>query len=167
RGRRGARRAASQPRPPPRARRRAPAPSPRRRRPPRRARATGHIGSTLCRALSEAGVAVRALVRPSSDRSALEALGAEIVEGDVLDPGSLRRGAAGVDAVFHLAAVFDLHPKDLALGGARSRPPCARRGALDPRRRRRCGPRPPREVRRRLRPGPRAPRTRRARRRGS
>jgi len=77
--------------------------------------ATGHIGSTLCRALSEAGVAVRALVRPSSDRSVLEALGAEIVEGDVLDPGSLRRGAAGVDAVFHLAAVFDLHPKDLAL----------------------------------------------------
>lgn len=77
--------------------------------------ATGHIGSTLCRALADAGVTVRALVRPTSDRAALSGVDVEIVPGDVLEPASLRRGATGADVVFHLAAVFDLHPHDPVL----------------------------------------------------
>jgi nucleoside-diphosphate-sugar epimerase len=55
--------------------------------------------------LAEAGVSVRALVRRTSDTTRLEALGIERVEGALDDAPSLRRAAAGVDVVFHLAAL--------------------------------------------------------------
>ncbi len=77
--------------------------------------ATGHIGSTLCRALHEQKIPVIALVRPSSDRRALAGLDVELAEGDVLDPSSLERAVQGCGVVFHAAACFDLHPRDAAL----------------------------------------------------
>jgi nucleoside-diphosphate-sugar epimerase len=52
----------------------------------------------------------RCLVLPDADASELEALGAEIVRGDVTDPGSLAKlfdGAAGA-TVFHAAGI--IHP---------------------------------------------------------
>jgi nucleoside-diphosphate-sugar epimerase len=66
--------------------------------------ATGFVGGRLVRRLVDAGWSVRALVRPSSDTRLLDAAGAELVAGDLADVQALRRGAAGADTVFHLAA---------------------------------------------------------------
>lgn len=70
--------------------------------------ATGFIGQHVVDGLLRRGFAVRALIR--SDR---EAHGwgnsVEIARGDLLDTGSLRPAAEGVEGVFHLAAkVHDL-----------------------------------------------------------
>ncbi len=67
--------------------------------------ATGFVGSHLVEVLAEAGVGVRALVRRTSRTAALEALGVERLEGSLEDPASVARAAAGVDVVFHLAAL--------------------------------------------------------------
>ncbi|MFC8824129.1 NmrA/HSCARG family protein [Streptomyces sp. NPDC057137] len=64
--------------------------------------ATGLQGGATARALLAAGVPVRALVRdPATDRAkAVEALGAELVTGDLDDRDSLTRAAGGARAVF-------------------------------------------------------------------
>ncbi|MEV0085399.1 NmrA family NAD(P)-binding protein [Saccharopolyspora sp. NPDC050642] len=64
--------------------------------------ATGRQGGATARALLAAGVPVRALVRdPATDRAkAVEALGAELVTGDLHDRDSAARAADGVRAVF-------------------------------------------------------------------
>lgn len=64
--------------------------------------ATGKQGGATARALLAAGIPVRALVRdPAADRAkAVEALGAELVRGDLHDRDSVRRAAEGVRAVF-------------------------------------------------------------------
>ena len=77
--------------------------------------ATGKQGGATARALRAAGVPVRALVRdPAAPRAeALEALGAELVTGDLRDRDSLLRAAEGARAVFSVqmpemtAAGFD------------------------------------------------------------
>lgn len=95
--------------------------------------ATGIVGSHVVRALLDAGHAVRVLVRPGSDRRALEGLAVELCEGDVLDPASVQAAAAGCAWVFHCAAVFsyaDLSPEDqtdLAVRGTRHVLQAARR----------------------------------------
>ncbi|KAG2554255.1 putative dihydroflavonol 4-reductase [Panicum virgatum] len=65
--------------------------------------ATGYLGGRLCAALADAGHAVRALARPSSDVSGL-APGVELAYGDVTDADSLAAAFDGCDAVFHVAA---------------------------------------------------------------
>ena len=50
---------------------------------------TGDIGGRVVRALVAQGKRVRALVRPGSDPSALEAQGVAIVRGDLTDAASL------------------------------------------------------------------------------
>lgn len=64
--------------------------------------ATGRQGGATARALLAAGTGVRALVRnPAADRAqAVEALGAELVTGDLDDRDSLIRAAEGARAVF-------------------------------------------------------------------
>lgn len=64
--------------------------------------ATGRQGGATARALLAAGVRVRALVRdPATDRAkAVEALGAELVTGDLHDRDSVIRAATGARAVF-------------------------------------------------------------------
>ncbi|WP_410818438.1 NmrA family NAD(P)-binding protein [Micromonospora sp. 050-3] len=64
--------------------------------------ATGRQGGATARALLAAGVPVRALVRdPATDRArAVQALGAELVTGDLDDRDSLVRAARGAQAVF-------------------------------------------------------------------
>ncbi|WP_399894789.1 NmrA/HSCARG family protein [Streptomyces sp. BBFR51] len=64
--------------------------------------ATGRQGGATTRALLRSGIAVRALVRdPSTDRAAaVEALGAELVAGDLDDLDSVTRAAEGARAVF-------------------------------------------------------------------
>jgi uncharacterized protein YbjT (DUF2867 family) len=51
---------------------------------------TGYLGGQVIDALLNRGKNVRALVRPTSDASGLEAKGVEIVRGDVLDLDSTR-----------------------------------------------------------------------------
>ncbi|MEZ6189101.1 MAG: NAD(P)-dependent oxidoreductase [Planctomycetota bacterium] len=67
---------------------------------------SGFVGQHLVQALRDAGWSVRCAVRASSRTEALEALGAEVLRLDLLDPAALRAGLAGVDAVFHAAAVL-------------------------------------------------------------
>ncbi|KFU81911.1 Uncharacterized conserved protein YbjT, contains NAD(P)-binding and DUF2867 domains [Amycolatopsis lurida] len=62
--------------------------------------ATGRQGGATARALLAAGVPVRALVRDPARAKAAEALGAELVVGDLRDVDSVIRAAKGARAVF-------------------------------------------------------------------
>jgi uncharacterized protein YbjT (DUF2867 family) len=66
--------------------------------------ATGLQGGATARALLAAGVPVRALVRdPATERAkAVQALGAELVTGDLDDRDSLKAAAEGARAVFSI-----------------------------------------------------------------
>ncbi|MEQ1875037.1 MAG: NAD-dependent epimerase/dehydratase family protein [Bdellovibrionia bacterium] len=68
--------------------------------------ATGFLGSWLTRRLVQSDLDVRVLCRPTSDLADLEGLRYEKALGDVTDFESLKRAAAGVDTVFHLAGVI-------------------------------------------------------------
>ena len=68
---------------------------------------TGYIGGGLCRRLTADGHEVRALVRPTSDRTELDTLGVECVEGDITDRESLGGAMAEVDWLVHAAAELD------------------------------------------------------------
>lgn len=69
---------------------------------------TGFVGSAVIRRLLERGRAVRALARPGSDRRNLAGLDIELVEGDLLNPASLKRAAAGCTGLYHVAADYRL-----------------------------------------------------------
>ncbi len=71
--------------------------------------ASGFLGWHVARLLIERGYSVRALVRPGSRISELEA---EPVTGDLRDPESLSRAVAGCGLVFHVAADYRLWAKD-------------------------------------------------------
>lgn len=73
--------------------------------------ANGLIGANLCRALLRRGAAVRALVRRTSDLSAIRDLPLELVHGDVLEPETLLPATTGCEVVFHAAAVFSYWDK--------------------------------------------------------
>ncbi len=64
----------------------------------------GLLGSHLAERLSAQGDHVRALVRPASRTEFLDALGVEIVRGDLTDPAACARAVAGVEIIFHCAA---------------------------------------------------------------
>lgn len=67
----------------------------------------GFLGSWIVRSLLEEGVAVRVLAVPGETRENLvDASGIEIVEGDVRRVADCERAVAGVDTVFHAAAVY-------------------------------------------------------------
>ena len=67
---------------------------------------TGFIGSSVVRVLLERNVVVRALCRPGSTRVNLEGLDVEVVEGNLQDAASLRRGVTGCELVFHVGALY-------------------------------------------------------------
>ncbi len=67
--------------------------------------ATGFIGRRLTTRLIERGARVRCLVRSETRGRDLEALGAELVLGDLFSTDALARGVDQVDAVFHLAGL--------------------------------------------------------------
>ncbi|MEA2771466.1 MAG: dihydroflavonol-4-reductase [Acetobacteraceae bacterium] len=68
--------------------------------------ATGFVGSAVARVLAARGHTLRLLVRPASDRRNLAELDAEVVIGDLTDPDSLVRAAAGCRYVLHVAADY-------------------------------------------------------------
>jgi uncharacterized protein YbjT (DUF2867 family) len=64
--------------------------------------ATGNVGGGVAEALLDRGKPVRALVRATSDPDRvhrLEELGAEVVRGELRDPGSLARACEGIATV--------------------------------------------------------------------
>jgi dihydroflavonol-4-reductase len=68
--------------------------------------ATGFIGGHLARKLRARGDEVTALVRSPAKASELEALGCELIAGDLADTDAITRGVQGSDAVFHVAATY-------------------------------------------------------------
>jgi dihydroflavonol-4-reductase len=71
--------------------------------------ASGFLGWHVARLLLERGYSVRALVRAGSRVDELEV---EPVTGDLREPESLARAAAGCGLVFHVAADYRLWAKD-------------------------------------------------------
>lgn len=76
---------------------------------------SGFVGSAVARRLAVDGHDIRVLLRPTSDRRNLDGLDAEIVEGDLAEPESLKAAVKGCDAVFHVAADYRIWVPD---GGA-------------------------------------------------
>ncbi len=74
--------------------------------------ATGFVGAAVARALGRAGWEVRVLVRSGSDRSNLQPLALEAVEGDLADSNSLERALEGCAGLFHVAADYRLGARD-------------------------------------------------------
>jgi uncharacterized protein YbjT (DUF2867 family) len=60
---------------------------------------TGDLGGRIVRELKRRGKKVRALVRPGSDATGLADQGVEVVQGDMLEPGSLAPAMRGTSAV--------------------------------------------------------------------
>lgn len=74
----------------------------------------GFVGSHVVQALVDAGVAVRALVRPSSVWRGPTAPQVELVEGDLTAPQGWAQRLSGCDTLFHLAALYSADPADAA-----------------------------------------------------
>jgi len=68
--------------------------------------ATGYLGSAIARQLVKNGYYVRALVRLLSHTEHLEALGAELVYGDIRDHDQVLKAMDGMDVVVHAAAAL-------------------------------------------------------------
>ncbi len=69
--------------------------------------ATGFIGGRLAAALAARGDRLVCLARDTRKARPLEQLGAEIVQGDIVDDIALRKGLTGADLAFHVAGVYD------------------------------------------------------------
>jgi uncharacterized protein YbjT (DUF2867 family) len=65
--------------------------------------ATGQLGGAVTRRLLETGHRVRALGRNPTKLAALEALGAEVAEGDLLDSAFVNKSCEGVEQVYTTA----------------------------------------------------------------
>ena len=77
---------------------------------------SGFVGTAVMRQLTQAGHAVRALIRPTSAHTNLAGLPVEIVQGDLRDTDSLARAMVGIRYVFHVAADYRLwarRPQDI------------------------------------------------------
>jgi len=70
--------------------------------------ATGFLGSHVARRLLSKGAELRLLLRPTSRTDNIADLAAERVTGDLRDVESLKRGMAGCEFVFHVAADYRL-----------------------------------------------------------
>jgi NADH dehydrogenase len=84
---------------------------------------TGFVGPKVVRGVVEAGHQVRALARNRQKAAHVAALGAELVEGDVTDPSSLRSAVQGMDAVVHLVGIRQGKPEEfqrIMIDGTRS-----------------------------------------------
>jgi dihydroflavonol-4-reductase len=69
--------------------------------------ATGKVGNAVARQLAARGDEVVALARDGARARELLPPGVELALGDVTDPASLRRAAAGVDGAFNCMGIFE------------------------------------------------------------
>jgi len=70
--------------------------------------ATGFLGSHVARCLLNGGAELRLLLRPTSRTDNIADVPADLVTGDLRDVESLKRGMAGCEFVFHVAADYRL-----------------------------------------------------------
>ena len=70
--------------------------------------ANGFVGCHVVRALAARGSHVRAFVRQTADRRALEGIDCEVVFGDLREPEAVERAVRGCDEVYHVAADYRL-----------------------------------------------------------
>jgi len=75
--------------------------------------ATGLVGNSVVRHLLADGHSVRVLVRPTSDPRALVGLTVQRVVGDVRDRHAAARAVAGVERVYHAAALVRVGTRGL------------------------------------------------------
>jgi NADH dehydrogenase len=66
---------------------------------------SGFVGGHVVRELRARELEVRCLVRSTRKAARLKAWNAELLEGDITDPGALRHGVSGCDTVIHLVAI--------------------------------------------------------------
>ena len=66
----------------------------------------GFLGSAIVRRLLDRGVTVRILALPNEPTTNVDGLEVEIVRGDVTSVEDCKRAVAGVDTVFHAAAIY-------------------------------------------------------------
>ncbi len=77
--------------------------------------ATGFVGAAVARALQKQGAALRLLCRAGSARQNIQGLeNAEIITGDLGDPGSYENALPGCAGVFHVAADYRIWVPDPA-----------------------------------------------------
>ncbi len=69
--------------------------------------AAGHLGSAILPELIKRNYSIKALVK--DDARSLENLPVEIIEGDLLDPGTLHTLLSGCDALIHCAALISVN----------------------------------------------------------
>ena len=85
--------------------------------------ATGFAGGHLALRLRKNGHQVRAFVRPTGKTDHLQAAGVELVTGDIRNRADVVEAAAGVEKIYHIAAVFrtashpDSYYEDVNVGG--------------------------------------------------
>jgi dihydroflavonol-4-reductase len=70
--------------------------------------ATGHVGNVLIEKLLSGGKKIRALIYPGEDTTSLNDFNIERIEGDILNPGDIRRALDGVRYVYHLASLISI-----------------------------------------------------------
>jgi len=98
--------------------------------------AGGFTGGALARELARRGNEVRGLVRAGSDASHLVEAGITVLEGDIRDADQVARAAAGVDVIYHVAAVYrtaghsDSYYREVNVGGVEHVIAAARRHAV-------------------------------------
>lgn len=78
--------------------------------------ATGFVGGELARQLIDAGHEVVALVRSPARAIQLDAIGVDLVQGDLDDSAALDRLLAGADGLFHVAGWYRLGQRDPSPG---------------------------------------------------
>lgn len=76
--------------------------------------ATGFLGCAVAKALAERGESLRLLARKGSDRRNINDINAEIAEGSLDDPASLKAAVKGCSALYHVAADYRLWVPDPA-----------------------------------------------------
>jgi dihydroflavonol-4-reductase len=69
---------------------------------------TGFVGGAIVRRLLAAKQPVRVLARSAAKAAELQAAGAQVAVGDVLDPASLRTAMDGVSTLYHAAAQYEV-----------------------------------------------------------
>ncbi len=77
--------------------------------------ATGFIGRAVADAATRRGIELRLMLRSDKYIDQVKHLDFERVTGDMTDPDSLRKACDGVDAVFHLAAMYSMWVRDCDL----------------------------------------------------
>jgi len=77
--------------------------------------ATGFIGRAVADAAVKRGIELRLMLRSDKYIDQVKHLDYERVTGDLTDPDSLRKACDGVDAVFHLAAMYSMWVRDTDL----------------------------------------------------